>query len=193
MCFLKALHSKIFVCVRKLANWTSCFLFVFIFSPMSTVKATPLFQEFKNDLGLSSHLKLMAIVDPETINSGGLFVLHVKIEVSEGWHIYSLAAKGDEEESLATKIVLNSGSFVPEGLWEEPTPIIGWDGALERVVETHEQIVEFRRWYRVVESIAPGFHKINGAIMFRACNNKICNLPREISFRTEIKVLGGSG
>ena len=52
---------------------------------------------------------MTAIVDPETINSGGLFVLHVKIEVSEGWHIYSLDAKGDEEESLATKIALNSG------------------------------------------------------------------------------------
>ena len=158
---------------------------------MSTAKAIPPFLEFKNDLGSSEHLKLMAIVDPESINVWDRFVLYVKIEVSEGWHIYSLDATEDEEESLATKIVLNSGSFLPQGSWEEPTPTIGWDGALERVVKTHNQTVEFRRWYRVAESIASGSHQIEGSIVFRACNNKICNLPNEISFKTEIRVFGG--
>ena len=163
-----------------------------IFFTVFTAKDIPLFQEFKNDLGSSDHIKLIAIVDPESINFGERFVLHIKIEVSEGWHIYSLDAKGAEGESLATKISLNSGSFLPQGSWEEPTPTIGWDGALERVVKTHDQTVEFRRWYRVVESLAPGFHRIKGAIVFRACNNKTCNLPRKISFMTEIKVLEGS-
>lgn len=159
---------------------------------MSTAKAILPFQEFKNKLGSSDYLKLVTIVDPESINFGERFVLHIKIEVSEGWHIYSLDAKGGKEESLATKITLNSGSFVPQGSWEEPIPTIEWDGALERVVKTHQQTVEFRRWYRLAKSLAPGSHKIKGSIVFRACNNKICNLPREIFFMTAIKVLDGS-
>ena len=192
MCFLKASDSRNFVCIRKPTKWVGFFLSMVIFFTMSTAKAIPPFQEFKNDFSSSDHLKLMAIVDPETIKPGGQFVLHVKIEVSEGWHIYSLDAKGGKEESLATKIAFNSESFVPQDSWKEPTPTIGWDGALDRVVKTHQQIVEFRRWYRVVESLAPGSHSIKGSIVFRACNNKICNLPREISFRTEIKVLDGN-
>ena len=191
MRFLKAPLTIISVYIRKSDVWIGFFLFVFIFSPMSTVKATPFFQGFKNDLGSSDHLKLVAIIDPESVNPGDRFVLHVKIEVSKGWHIYSLDTKGDEEEYLATKIALSSGSFVPQGSWEGPTPTIGWDGALGRVVKTHEQIVEFRRWYRAVESLAPGSHEINGSIKFRSCNNKICNLPREMSFKTKINVRGG--
>ena len=158
---------------------------------VSNAKAIPPFQEFENDFGSTVHFKLMAIVDPENVRLGDRFALHVKIEMSEGWHIYSLNAEGPDKELLATKITLHSDSFVPQGLWEEPTPTIGWDGALERVVKKHEQIVEFRRWYHAVESVAPGSYEIKGVIVFRACNNKICNLPREISFKTEINVSVG--
>ena len=192
MRFLKAPLTIISVYIRKSDAWIGFFLFVFIFFPMSTVKAIPFCQEFKNDLGSPGHLKLVAIIDPESINPGDRFVLHVKIEVTEGWHIYSLDSKGGEEESLATKITLSSDSFIPQGSWAEPTPTIGWDGALEKVVKKHNQTVEFRRWYRVAESLALGSHRINGSIMFRACNNKICNLPSEVSFKAEIKVLDDS-
>ena len=192
MCFLKALGARNFICIRKPTTWVGCFLFVMVLFTISTANAIPPFQEFKKDLGSSEHLKLIAIVDPESINLGDQFVLLIKIEVSEGWHIYSLESKKDDEESLATKISLNSGSFLPQGSWEEPTPTIGWDGALEKVVKKHNQTVEFRRWYRVAESLALGSHRINGSIMFRACNNKICTLPNEVSFKAEIKVLDDS-
>lgn len=192
MHFLKASPSKTTINILKPGKWFGWFLFVVIFFNMPTVFAMPSFQEFKNDAGSSSvNFKLMAIVDPENINLGDLFVLHVKMEISEGWHIYSLYAKGAVEESLATKITLHSDLFVPQGLWQEPTPNIIWDGALERAVKTHEQIVEFRRWYRLAESLSPGIHQTRGSIVFRACNNKICNLPREVFFNTEINVIGG--
>ena len=115
--------------------------------------------------------------------------MYVKIELSEGWHIYSLYTKGVEEQSLATKISLNSGMFVAHGLWEEPAPAIAWDGALERIVKTHQQVVEFRRWYSVVESLSSGSYQIRGDVVFRACNNKVCNLPKKIFYKTKINVL----
>ena len=49
MHFLKAPLTIISVYIRKSDVWIGFFLFVFIFSPMSTVKATPFFQEFKGD------------------------------------------------------------------------------------------------------------------------------------------------
>ncbi len=192
MCFLKAFLSRISAYIPSLAIGVGLFLLMVIFFSTSIVRAVPSFQEFQKDSGSSVHFKLTAISDPESIDPDGKFALHVKIEVSEGWHIYSLDARGPHEESLATEITLHSGSFVPQGPWVEPTPNIVWDGALGMVVKTHEQIVEFHREYRATELFAPGPHEIKGAIVFRACNNKICNLPKELSFKTQIKVQGGN-
>ena len=61
----------------------------------STLEAIPLFKKDADSI----HFKLTAIVDPESINPGDRFALYVKIELSEGWHIYSLYTKGVEEQS----------------------------------------------------------------------------------------------
>ena len=167
------------------------FLFAIIFFTTVPAKAISPFKEFKNDFGSSTHIKLMAIVEPEIVNSRDQFALHIKIEVDDGWHIYSLNANSVEEESLATKIILNSKSFLPQGSWKEPAPTIGWDGALERIVKLHNKAVEFRRLYSISESLTSGIHQIKGSIIFRACNNKVCTLANKISFNTEINVLAG--
>ena len=184
---MKGFFSKVPIFISRLSKWARFFLFVVMFTA-STVEAIPLFQKFKKDTD-AIHFKLKAIADPEGIKLGGRFVLYVKIELSEGWHIYSLYTKGVEEQSLATKISLNSGMFVAHGLWEEPAPVIAWDGALERIVKTHQQVVEFRRWYSVVESLGSGSYQIRGDVVFRACNNKVCNLPKKIFYETKINVL----
>ena len=164
------------------------FLFVIMFAvPMA--EAIPSFQKFKKDSN-PIHFKLTAIVDPESIKLGGRFALHIKIELSEGWHIYSLYTKGVEKQPLATQISLNSDMFIAHGLWEEPAPVIAWAGALEKVVKTHQQVVEFRRWYSPVESLDSGSYQIRGDVVFRACNNKVCNLPKKIYYTTKIDVLG---
>jgi len=181
---MKGFLSKISIFSSILRKWVSFFLFVVMFTA-STVEAIPLFKKDADSI----HFKLTAIVDPESINPGDRFALYVKIELSEGWHIYSLHTKGVEEQPLATEISLNSGMFVAHGLWEEPAPAIAWDGALERIVKTHQQVVEFRRWYSVVESLGSGSYQIRGDVVFRACNNKVCNLPKKIFYETKIDVL----
>ena len=186
---MKGFLSKSSIFISTLSKWGSLFLFIIMFAvPMA--EAIPSFQKFKKDSN-PIHFKLTAIVDPESIKLGKRFVLYVTIELSAGWHIYSLYAKGVEEQPVATEITLNSNKFVPHGPWEEPIPTLGWDGALERVVRTHEQVVEFRRWYRAIESLDSGSYKIKGSIIFRACNNKVCNLPRELSYETQVEVWDG--
>ena len=184
---MKGFLAKISIFACTLSKWGSFFLFIIMFAvPMA--EAIPSFQKFKKDSN-PIHFKLTAIVDPESIKLGGRFALHIKIELSEGWHIYSLYTKGVEKQQLATKISLNSDMFVPHGLWEEPAPVIAWDGALEKVVRTHQQVVEFHRWYSPVESIDSGSYQIRGDVVFRACNNKVCNLPKKISYGVKIDVL----
>ena len=91
---------------------------------------------------------------------------------------------------LATKIFLNSDIFVPNGLWEETPYVMEWDGALGKVVKTHQKVVEFQRWYSSIDSLSSGSYKLKGDIIFRACNNKICNLPKKISYETKVNILG---
>ena len=184
---MKGFLSKISIFISTLSKWGSFFLLVIMFAvPMA--EAVPSFQKFKKDSD-PIHFKLTAIVDPESIKLGERFVLYVKIELSKGWHIYSLYTKGVEKQPLATEISLNSDMFVAHSLWEEPAPVIAWDGALEKVVRTHQQVVEFRRWYSPVESLDSGSYQIRGDVVFRACNNKVCNLPKKISYVTKIDIL----
>ena len=104
MIFMKASLSKISIFIPSPSKWGSFFLLVVVIFAASMVEATPSFQKFKNDSDSSVHFKLKAIIDPESIKSRGRFALYVTIELSAGWHIYSLYAKGVEGKPVATKI-----------------------------------------------------------------------------------------
>jgi hypothetical protein len=193
MVFMKIPFSKVSVFIPSPSKWGRFFFLVVIVLTSSIADAMPPFQKFNKNSDSLFSFKLNAIVDPEAIKPGDRFTLYLNLEISAGWHIYSLYAKENKEQSLATKIILKSDIFIPSGLWEEPTPVIEWDGALEKIIKTHAQIVEFRRWYKTIEPISSGFYEIKGSIVIRACNNKICNLPRKIFYKTQIKVLDGGG
>ena len=193
MVFMKIPFSKVSVFIPSPSKWGRFFFLVVIVLTSSIADAMPPFQKFNKNSDSLFSFKLNTIVDPEAIKPGDRFTLYLNLEISAGWHIYSLYAKENKEQSLATKIILKSDVFIPSGLWEEPIPVIKWDGALEKIVKTHSQAVEFRRWYKTIEPISSGFHEIKGSIVIRACNNKICNLPRKISYKTQIKVLDGGG
>ena len=191
MVFMKIPFSKVSVFIPSPSKWGRFFFLVVTVLTSSIADAMPPFQKFNKNSDSLFSFKLNAIVDPEAIKPGDRFTLYLNLEISAGWHIYSLYAKENKEQSLTTKIILKSDVFIPSGLWEEPTPVIEWDGALEKIVKTHTQVVEFRRWYKTTEPISSGFHEIKGSIVIRACNNKVCNLPRKILYKTQIKVIDG--
>jgi len=184
---MQGLLSKHFIVIFTLSKGISSFLFIILFT-VAGAEATLPFQKLKK-YSNPTHFKLTAIVDPQSVKPGSRFALYIKVDLSTGWHIYSLYSKGLEKQPLATKIFLNSAMLIPHGHWEEPTPVIAWDGALEKVVQTHQQLVEFRRWYSVIKPLDSGLYQISGSIVFRACNNKVCNLPKKISYETKINVL----
>ena len=184
---MQGLLSNFFIVVLTLSKWISSFLFFILFT-VPVAEAILPFQKQKK-YSDSTHFKLTAIVDPQSVKPGSRFTLYIKVELSAGWHIYSLYSKGVEKQPLATKIFLNPAMLIPHGQWEEPAPVIAWDGALEKVVQTHQQLVEFRRWYSVIKPLDSGLYQISGSVIFRACNNKVCNLPKKVSYETKINVL----
>jgi hypothetical protein len=184
---MQGLLFNYFIVIFTLSKWISSFLFIILFT-VPGAEANPPFQKLKK-YSDPTYFKLTSIVNPQSVKPGSRFALYIKVELSAGWHIYSLYSKGVEKQPLATKIFLKSAMLIPHGHWEEPAPVIAWDGALEKVVQTHQQLVEFRRWYSVIKPLDSGLYKISGSIVFRACNNKVCNLPKKITYETKINVL----
>ena len=89
MFFLKASPLNISIDFRNSAKWFGIFLFAAIFFSMSIAEGITSFQEFKNNSDPSVHFKLEAMIGPQKINPENGFPLHLKMELSDGWHIYS--------------------------------------------------------------------------------------------------------
>ena len=157
--------------------------------PASSAFAFQSFEEFSRSKNNISSIDVTLSTDPVEAKPGESFDLHLWVKISKGWHIYSLESQG-KDETLATQIRFNQNVFPPIGRWMEPQPIITMDGALDKVVKVHQDAVLFRRNLRVSGHLRPGTYSISGAIEFRACDNKICSLPKEVDFQTNFRVLG---
>ncbi len=145
------------------------------------------FKAFSPTQKTESVLKVQTLVEPESLKPRDPVRLHLRVTLAAGWHIYSL--KATQPESLATSIQLESGGLLGPGKWRESEPRIAHDGALDKVVAIHEDFVEFDWQGRVAENVQPGTHALAGEIVFRACDNRVCTLPRKTAFTAEFTVL----
>jgi DsbC/DsbD-like thiol-disulfide interchange protein len=155
----------------------------------SSIFAFQSFEEFSRSRNNISSIDVTPSADPVEAKPGENFDLHLWVKLSQGWHIYSLEPQG-KDESLATQIRFNENVFQTKNHWTEPEPIITLDGALDKVVKVHKDAVRFSRNLRVPSHLKPGTYSISGRIEFRACDNKICSLPREVGFKKNFRVLG---
>lgn len=151
------------------------------------VSAFQSFEEFTRSKNKLYNIEAKAIAEPVQARRGESFVLHLWVDVSPGWHIYSLEEQGDDA-TLATKIYFKENRFQGDQPWKEPEPTIALDGALDKVVKIHRNSVQFIQKQQIPESLTPGTYSISGKIVFRACDNRICSLPRETAFQTQVQV-----
>jgi len=157
------------------------------FSLVPSLPAFQTFEEFSRSRNKLYNAEVWAMAEPVRAHPGGSFLLYLSVRLSPGWHIYSLDEKGGEE-SLATEIRFEENDFRANGPWVEPEPVITLDGALNKVVKVHENAVQFSQEQSVPGNLKPGNYFISGKIVFRACDNKICALPKETRFQTEIQI-----
>ena len=159
-----------------------------VFSSSSALAFQSL-EEFSRPRNKISPVNVTALAEPLEAVPGKAFDLYLLVTLSEGWHIYSLNAQS-QGESLATEIHFDENVFQARGKWMEPRPTIALDEALDKVVKVHTDSVRFRRNLRVPDDLSPGEYTISGRIEYRACDNKICSLPREVDFKTRFLVSG---
>ena len=160
-------------------------LFLFL-SPSPLIAESP-FDSLKSSDPFIPPIRISVLTNKTLVSQGGDFKLHVSIYIEEGWHIYSLTPF-EGSESLATQILMDENIFKEQDSWKGPEPILIEDGAVGKMVQGHKDHIEFSKTYLVPSDAPPQKYSLNGDLVYRACDNQICTLPREFTFRTEIEV-----
>jgi hypothetical protein len=143
---------------------------------------------FSSPLQTGPRLKLSALTDRELVYPGDHFNLHLSVQIEEGWHIYSLQPL-DGNEMLATQINIEENVFSSAGHWKESSASLIQDDAQAKLVKGHIFTVEFQNKFNVPEDVNPGTFRIKGNFLYRACDNKLCTLPQNLSFASRIQVI----
>lgn len=148
------------------------------------------YQKFENSKKQHQPLQLEAMPDKEKVRPGEIFWLHLVTNLEEGWHMYSLE-KQSEDETVATRIVLEPLVFSPRGQWQETPPKLVRDEVMEKIMKTHSSHVEFTHLFSVPRGLKPGVYPLSGTLRFRSCDNRICTLPQAVKFQTRVIVEAG--
>ena len=88
---------------------------------------------------------------------------------------------------------MDENTFKEQGFWKESNPVLIQDAAIGRMVKGHKGNVEFSQTYLVPIELANKKYFLNGKLVVRACDNKVCSLPQELPFRSVIEVKKTSG
>ena len=132
-------------------------------------------------------IKLNMMMDRDPAYPGDHFKLYMSVQIEEGWHIYSLQPM-DENELLATQIMIDDNIFEGQKLWQEsPTRLIH-DDAQQKLVKAHVSTAEFYNSFRVPENTKSGNYSIKGKLLYQACDNNLCTLPENLPFDIQVRV-----
>ena len=160
-------------------------LFLFL-SPFSVIAESPFGSLKRSDLFLPS-IKINVLTNKTFVSQGEKFKFHLSILIDKGWHIYSLRPF-QGSESLVTQILMDKNNFQEQSKWKGPDPILIKDQALGKIVKGYKGHIEFSKTYQVPINLMPQVYSLDGHLVFRACDNKICTLPRKFPFKTAIEV-----
>ena len=160
--------------------------FLFLF-PFLVIAESP-FVGLKGSNLFLPPIKLKVLTNKNIVSQGQEFKFHLSILIKEGWHIYALKPLHGSE-SLTTQILMDKNNFQEQSGWIGPDPILINDGALGKLVKGYKGHIEISKTYLVPISVTPHMHSLSGNIVFRACHNQTCTLPRKFPFHTKIKVV----
>ena len=160
-------------------------VFILAFVPTS-VFAEP-FSFPSSELPVGPRVKLSALVDRDFAYPGDHFKLYLSVQIEEGWHIYSLQPM-QGNELLATRIKLEDNFFASKKHWHEsPTHLIR-DDAQQKMVKGHINTAEFNKSFRVPQGFDPGNYLIKGVLVYKACDNTLCTLPKSLPFSSRVQI-----
>ena len=159
---------------------------ILLISPASAFKS---FEDFLNTKSQDPKVQIQAFTSPGEIRPGESFKIHLRVNIGENWHIYSIENQG-EDELLNTKIIINDNVFQSQEEWMESPPKLAKDEVLQKTIKTHQKLAEFNRLQMAPRNLKPGVYNVSGSFLFRACDNKVCTLQKKTSFMTQVKIIG---
>ncbi len=171
--------------------WTWWLLGVLFFGAPAVLNAEPLrnfksFQDFFYQQLNPVSIEAVALFENDFLRPGETFDLWIRLDIQEGWHVYSLEVLGHPQ--LSTQIRIHSNAFIPVSNWQESTPQMRYDKLLQKTVKSHVKKAEFNSSQIVPESTPSGNYTIAGSLTYSACNNTICTLPKVSPFHTRVVV-----
>ena len=108
--------------------------------------------------------------------------LELKVNLDEGWHIYSQHTKGTE---LPIEFSFEkSNSYKRLGQVKEPRPISNYDKYAKDTTRHFENEVKFSQRVKV---LSEKDFKIKGAVNFQLCEKGSCIPPDDVAFSFDIK------
>jgi len=159
--------------------------FLFLF-PFPVIAESPFGSLKRSDLFLPS-IKINVLTNKTFVSQGEKFKFHLSVLIEKGWHIYSLKPF-QGSKSLTTQILMDKNNFQEQGDWKGPDPILIKDQALGKMVKGYKGHIEFSKTYQVPINAVPQVYSLGGNLVFRACDNQICTIPRKFPFHTKIQV-----
>ena len=135
----------------------------------------------------SPKLQIESLINKNPVSPGESFRIYLSVQIEEGWHVYALKPLPGNE-LLATQIVLEDHAFEEVTVWQESPVSLIQDDALEKMVKGHTLTAEFYTNLNVPTEFRSGRYTLNGHLLFKACDNKLCTLPQELPFASSVSV-----
>ena len=118
-------------------------------------------------------LSIFAEFDQFKVDPGARLSLQVRVLIPEGWHLYSIHGN-DDEEYVPPRVAAFSKVHQLNGPLREKTPILEWDGVLEKEVLLHRGELLLEQDFQISPEASEGIQDFEGELVFQACNNSIC-------------------
>ncbi len=169
---------------------TSLVLFAPISHPVLLAKDKN-FEFFEQDREPKSEifqtLSIIAELSPNPAALATEIILTVYGRIETGHHIYSVHSQGDFSP-IPTKIAIKSGFLIPRSkTWESP-PITVIDQTFDQPLKVHKNDFWLKRKFLLSSNSKIGKYQIAGYVSYQICDNRICSLPQNKIFRTDLTI-----
>jgi len=134
---------------------------------------------FSVTTGAQDPIKASLVAPAAAIKAGETFTLELTVQISAGWHIYSLSQPPGGPSR--TRISLDVDKvFKSAGSTTGPKPQTHFDPNFEISAETHQGTVQFGIPVKISAEAASERRRLTVAFLYQACTEISCLPPRTI-------------
>lgn len=142
----------------------------------------PLVQRVSVDETITAEASIL----PDTAMPGDRVIFAVRLQVAPGWHIAPMTTRPGLANATQFTLELPKG-IEPAGDWQAPEPNRVFDG--RGTVPGYEGVATFSHVLIVDDEPPAGRVEINCRLGYQACNEVMCQRPRELTLRAAVDII----